>query len=281
MRRRANTVSGVIVLLLTILIIGAVAGFGIGHLHRSATSTKTQVQTLSPSDLSKLSQVGGTLGSSGQTLSIGADSVFKGKVDVAGDFSVGGRLSANGPVVLSQLDITGTSALAGLSVGSNLTVGGTTTLQKSLTVGDLVTINGGLNVSGSASIANLNANIISVHSLSLSGPIIISHLQTQGTTPSGTAGSAVGGGGTVSISGNDAAGTVNINTGSNPPAGILITVVFRAAYSATPHVLLTPLTGPAAATPVYVTRTSTGFQIRVDSAPSAGAILSYDYFITQ
>lgn len=282
MKARANTISGVVVLLITILILGGAGGYLIERAHQPAAKTTTaNQQTLSPADLSKLTQIGTSLGTSGQTLSIGANSLFRGQVDVGGNLSIGGQLNANGPVVLSQLNITGTTALVGLNVGSNLTVGGTTTLQKSLTVDDLTTINGGLNVSGTASINSLNAGTISVHTLSITGPILISHLQTQGVAPIATAGSAVGGGGTVSISGDDAAGTVNLNIGGSAPSGVLITVVFRAAYTATPHVLLTPLTGAAATTPVYVSRTATGFQLHVDSAPPPGTTLSYDYFVTQ
>ena len=282
MKARANTVSGVAVLLLTILVLGGVAGYLVAHANKTKTpATTNNVTALSPEDLSKLNQVSGSLGSAGQTLSIGADSLFRGNVGVGGDLSVTGHLNANGPVVLSQLNITGTTALTGLNVGSNLTVGGIANLQKSLTVGGLVTVNGGLSVAGATSVSSLNAASISVKNISISGPIIIGHLQTQGTVPSGTGGTAVGAGGTVSISGNDATGTVNVNTGSNPPAGVLMTVVFRAAYTATAHVLLTPLTGAAASTPVYVTRNATGFTIHTDSPPPAGSTLSFDYFVTQ
>jgi cytoskeletal protein CcmA (bactofilin family) len=279
----ANTVSGVVTLLATLAILGGIVGFVYGHNAKQvASSTKQNSgQALTPEDISKLSQVGSSLGSTGQTLSIGADSLFRGKVDVGGDLSIAGHLNANGPVVLSQLNITGTTALTGLNVGSNLTVGGTTTLQKGLTVADLVTINSNLSVAGTASVGSLNAGTVAVKSISISGPIVIGHIQTQGTVPNASPGTAVGGGGTVSNSGNDASGTININTGNTPPAGVLITIVFRAAYSNTTHIMLTPLTGAAANTPVYVSRNATGFQVHVDSPPPAGATLSYDYFVTQ
>ncbi len=282
MKARANTVSGVAVLLLTLLVLGGVGGFFTNRAFNSPSgNSTTTVQTLTPDELSKLSQAGGTLGSTGQTLSIGADSLFKGNVGIGGDLSVTGRFNANGPVVLSQLNITGTTALTGLNVGSNLTVGGTTTLQKSLSVNDVVTINSGLNVAGTASINAINAASISVKNISITGALIISHLQTQGTVPTGTGGTAIGGGGTISISGNDTSGTFNANIGSGPPAGVIITVVFRAAYTATTHVLLTPLTSAAASTPAYVTRNATGFTVHTDTPPPAGSTLSYDYFVTQ
>jgi hypothetical protein len=263
-------------------LIGGLAGYYYSQSRKSAASApKNSVTTLSPSDLAKLGNVGTNLGSTGQTLNIGADALFRGKVDVSGDITIGGHLNANGPVTLSQLNITGTTAATGLNVGSNLNVSGNTTIGQGLSVGALATFASGINVGGSASFNALNAGSLSVRSISISGPLTIAHLSTQGPAPTLIAGTAIGGGGTVSISGNDTAGTVNFNTGGSPPAGILGTITFRAAYGTTVHVLLSPLTGAAADTPAYVTRTSGGFQIHTDSPPPSGAGLSFDYFVTQ
>jgi hypothetical protein len=163
-------------------------------------------------------------------------------------------------------------------VGSNLIVGGTTTLQRSLTVQELVTINGGLTVSGATSLNTLNAGTIAVRNISISGPLTIGHLVTQGAAPT-IAANAVGGGGTVSISGNDTAGTVNINTGSGP-GNVLATITFRAAFTGTTHVQLTPLTSGAASAGAYVTRSATGFQIHANTPP-AGQTLGFDYLVAQ
>ncbi len=282
MMARANSVSSVIALLAFILLVGSIAGYFYAQSTKKATEpAKTQVQTLSQDDIKKLTDVSTSLGNSNQTLNIGANALFRGKLDVTGDFSVGGRFNANGPVTLSELNISGTTALTGLSVGSNLTVSGLTTLQKGLTVGQLLSVNGGLNVSGTASVNALNAQSISTQTISIAGPLTIGHLRTQGPTPGISAGSAIGGGGTVSISGNDTAGTVNINTGSGTTGGLLASIAFRAGFTGGVHVLLSPLTGPSASTPVYVTRTASGFTIRTDSPPPAGSVMAYDYFITQ
>jgi hypothetical protein len=279
---RATTVANIAALFVFLLVAGGFAGYFYSQSRKPAPEDKpTVIENLSEEDLKKLNEIGANLGTTGQVLNIGADALFRGKADITGNLTIGGRLNANGPVTLSQLNITGTTAATGLNVGSNLIVGGTTTMQRSLTVQDLVTINGGLTVSGAVSMNSLNVTSIAVRNLSISGPLTISHLTTQGPTPNLAAGSAIGGGGTVSISGNDTAGTVNLNTGSGPPAGVLATITFRAAYTNTVHVLLSPLTGAAAATPAYVTRTATGFQIRTDAAPPAGSNLSYDYFVTQ
>lgn len=278
---RANNISTVVAMLLVVLALGGVGGYiYFATTKKTAAPTKIQVQTLSQEDIKKLTDVSTSLGDTGQTLNIGANSLFRGKLDVGGDLSVGGRFNANGPVTLSQLNITGTTALSGLNVGSNLTVGGTTNLLKGLTVAQLISVNGGLNVSGTASVNSLNAQSISTQTISIAGPLTIGHLRTQGPTPIATAGSGVGGGGTVNISGNDTSGTVNINPGSGASAGVLATVTFRAAYSGGVKVLLTPLTGASASAPVYVTRTAAGFQIRTDS-PTPTAVMAYDYFVTQ
>lgn len=278
---RANSISSVVGLLAFVLFVGGGIGF-ILALTRSQPTPKTPtITTLSEDDIRKLTDIGTDLGTSNQTLNIGANALFRGKADIGGDLSVGGRFNANGPVTLSQLNITGTTALTGLNVGSNLIVGGTTTMQKSLTVNDLATFARGISVTGTASVNALNAGSIAVGNISISGPLTIGHLATQGPTPIASAGTAVGGGGTISISGNDTAGTLNINTGSAPPAGILASVTFRAAYTGNVRVLLSPLTSTAANLPAYVTRTSTGFQVRVDSAPATGSVFAFDYFVTQ
>lgn len=278
---RANIVASIGALFLFLMMIGAVVGYIYSQNKKAPPTPKTTVENLSAEELKALTEIGANLGTSGQILNIAADALFRGKVDVGGDLSIGGRLNANGPVTLSQLNITGTTAATGLNVGSNLIVGGSTTLQQSLTVQGLATVNGGLNVTGASSMNSLNVASIAVQTITISGPLTIGHLRTQGGAPSIAGGTAMGGGGTVSISGNDTSGTINLNTGGTPPAGILATITFRAAYSSAVRVMLTPLTGAAAATPAYVTRTGTGFQIHTDATPPAGQTLAYDYFVVQ
>lgn len=279
LRARANTTASIGALFLFLLVVGGVVGYFYSQARKNTNNSKSPtVENLSADELKKLSEIGANLGTANQTLNIGANTLFRGKVDVGGDLSIGGRLNANGPVTLSQLNITGTTAATGLSVGSNLIVSGTTTLQQGLSVTGLTSINGGLNVSGAASFSSLNASSISVNTISISGPLTINHLATQGTSPTISAGS-VGAGGTVNISGNDTAGTININTGSGP-SGVLTTITFRAAYSASTHVQLTPLTSGAATSGYYVTRNAGGFQIHANTPP-AGSTLSFDYLVAQ
>jgi hypothetical protein len=279
LRSRANTFGSIAGLFVFLMLAGAAGGFFYSQAHKPAVvEKKPTIQTLSQDDINKLSEIGANLGTNGQTLNVAANALFRGKADVTGDLTVGGRLNANGPVTLSQLNITGNTAATGLNVGSNLNVTGTTALQKTLTVNSLVTINSNLNVTGTASIGAINTTTLAVRTITISGALTISHLVTQGTAPAISAGS-VGGGGTVSISGNDTAGTININTGSGP-AGALATITFRAPFAGTVHVQLTPLTLAAATAETFVTRSNTGFQIHAGNPP-AGASLSYDYLVTQ
>ncbi len=279
LRERANTFGSIAALFMFLVVVGGFGGYFYAQSKKPAKTTeKPTIQALTADELSKLNEIGANLGTTNQTLNIGANALFRGKADITGDLTIGGRLNANGPVTLSQLNIVGDTAATGLNVGSNLIVGGTTTLQKTLTVAQLVTINSNLNVTGTASVGALNASSIAVRTISISGPLTVSHLITSGTTPSVAAGS-VGGGGTVSISGNDTAGTVNINTGSGP-AGMLAAVTFRAPFGASTHVQLTPLSSGAADSGYFVSRTATGFQIHATTPPS-GSTLSFDYLVVQ
>jgi hypothetical protein len=281
LRTRANTIASIIALFVFLVIAGGVIGYFYAQSRKPTPAPKSPtVQNLSQDEINKLSEVGANLGTAGQTLNIGANALFRGKAEVTGDLTIGGRLNANGPVTLSQLNITGTTAATGLNVGSNLIVSGTTTLQKSLTVNDLTSINSNLNVSGQISASGLTTNSLTVHTISITGPLTIAHLATGGPTPFFAAG-AVGSGGTISISGNDTAGTININTGSGPSADItLMTITFRAAYPAAPHVLLSPRTSGAAQAEAYVVSAGANFRVLAHTPP-AGSTLSFDYFVTQ
>jgi hypothetical protein len=278
-RERASTYGSITALFVALVTVGVFGGYLYSQSKKTPTpTTKPVIQTLSAEDLAKLNEIGANLGTSGQTLNVGANALFRGKADVTGDLTVGGRLNANGPVTLSQLNITGNTAATGLNVGSNLNVTGATTLGRTLTVNDLTTINSNLTVSGTASVGALNASSIAVRSITISGPLTVAHLVSQGSAPSVSAG-GVGAGGTVSISGNDTAGTVNINTGTGP-GGVLATIGFRAPFGSTVHVSLTPLTGAAADASAFVTRSNAGFQIHANTPPS-GQTLSFDYLVVQ
>jgi hypothetical protein len=281
LKNRATTGASIAILFAFLLAVGLAIGYFWAQRNKPAsTEKKTVIETLSKEDLQKLNDIGGNLGTSGQTLNIGANALFRGKADVTGDLTIGGRLNANGPVTLSELNIAGETQSSGLRVGSNLTVAGSTTLGREVIIGGATNINNNLIVTGRATIGALNASTISVRSIAVTGPITVAHLATSGPTPFVQAGS-IGAGGTVSISGNDTAGTVNINTGSGVSTNVtLATVTFRAPYGATVHVQITPLTSGAATANAYVTRSPSSFVIRAVNPPSSQT-LSFDYIVTQ
>jgi hypothetical protein len=281
LRYRANTIGSITALFLFLVIAGGVVGYFTAQTKKQPAAKAPSVETLSPSDIAKLNQIGANLGSSSQTLNIGANALFRGTADVVGALTVGGRLNANGPVTLSQLNITGNTAATGLNVGSNLLVTGAATLQSTLTVNNLTTINSNLTVAGTVSAGALTAGTIAVQNITISGPLTISHLVTRGLPPTIAAGGGLGAGGTVSISGNDTAGQVNFNTGTPGGSGVLGTITFRAPYGATVHVLLSAITPGAATTPVYVSRSAGTFQVVSAGAVPSGTTLSYDFFVTQ
>ena len=67
------------------------------------------------------------------------------------------------------------------------------------------------------------------------------HIDAAGPTPNVSGGSAIGSGGTVTLSGTDTAGTITINVGSGAGSGVLAKVTFRNAFDGTPHVVITPV----------------------------------------
>jgi hypothetical protein len=279
---RSRNYGRVAALLGAILVVGAAGGYFVSIGLRQPTTNKTaapKVENLTPSEISKLSQVGSQLGSSNQVLTIAANTVFQDKVAIGSDLTLGGTLNANGPVSISSLSIAGQTNLANLAVGKNLQVTGLTNAQNGLTVTGLTTVNGNLSVSGAAAVGSLTTNTISAKSISISGPFTISHIISTGAPVSSSNGAALGSGGTTSVSGNDTAGTVNMNIGSGAGTGTLVTVSFRSAYGANVHVLLTPVSPGAATAQVYVTRTPTGFSVNAAATPSGS--LSFDYFVTQ
>ncbi len=277
LRTRANAGASIAILFAFLVAIGATFGYFYAASKKPQPKAPTQnVENLTPSQISQLSQIGTSLGTSNQTLNIGANALFRGNENVVGTLSVGGSFNANGPVTLSQLNITGNAALTGLNVGSNLAVSGTTTLKGALTVSNAETVNS-LTVSGNASVGALGANSIAVHNLSISGPLSISHLITQGPNPTLT--TYVGGASNANISGNDTAGQLNINLASSP-SGPLVRVNFKAAYGNTVHVQITALTEDAAKAGVYVLPTSDGFTVEA-ATPTGGTNLQLDYLVTQ
>ena len=242
--------------------------------HSSGTSTISQ-QNLSSSALEQLANNDATVGSSNQVLNVQSSTVFAGKVLVRQDLQVAGGLQIGGALTLNDLSVAGTAQFGQVQVNKNLAVAGNTSLQGAVTVAKSLQVNGGGNFSGP-----LSAPQVTAGSLQLNGDLVLTHhITAGGATPGRTNGSALGGGGTSSVSGSDTSGSITINTGSTPGAGCFITVNFAAKYNATPHVLLTPVGSAAGGLAYYVNRSSSSFSVCDAAAPPAGASFGFDYFV--
>lgn len=251
--------------------------------------------TISQGVLNGLGVNRSSVGASGVQLTVNPDARFNGKVVVGGDVSVAGQFKLNskfsaadatltqleaGNTSLNQLNVNGDGTASNFSLRNGLLVNGTTRLQGPVTVSQLLTVNNSLNVANNLTVGGLlAADSLSARSLVSTSTLTIGgHIITSGSAPSASVGGAVGTNGTISISGNDASGTVAVNVGTGAVAGTLVQVTFRNKYSNTPHVVVSPI--GAGVGNFYVNRNSTGFNISVSSGLSPGGY-AFDYIVEQ
>ncbi len=263
-----------IYLLLFILVIVIAVGvliISIAKSKQTAQHTLTS-QGLSQDDLKQLATTDVTVGNPKQILTVQANAVFSGGVLVRSNLEVAGSLRVGGSLSLSDLSVSGITQLGDTQV-NNLSVAGTLNLTGGLN------IKNGLSVVGSTSFSGtLTASAVNTGSLQLNGDLNLTHhITAGGTIPSISKGTAVGGGGTVSLSGSDTSGSITINTGSSPPAGCFASVVFSQKFSSTPHIVITPVGSYAADLQYYVTRTTSGFDICSGNAAPAVQTFGFDY----
>jgi cytoskeletal protein CcmA (bactofilin family) len=262
----------------------------------SKTSQSQGEVTLSTATLNKLGVSKNTIGDSDQELIVGPNTQFNGKVTVASDTSIGGKLSLNGQLsatngtitnlqagstAVSQLNVNGDETATNLNLRSGLTVTGVTRLQGAVTLSQLLTVNNNLTVAGNLAVGGtLSARSFDANSLVSDTTLTIGgHIITAGLAPSVAPGAGLGALGTVSISGNDAAGTIAVSVGvAGAGNGILAQVAFHSTYAHTPHVVVTAIgAGPDG---VYVNRTSSGFSIGISNTLGAGGY-AFDYIVEQ
>lgn len=263
----------------------------------SAQGNREEV-TLSSESLDKLGVSRNAVGDLGTELIIGPNSRFSGNVTVAGDTSIGGQLKLNskftasdaslaklqaGDVSVNKLDVNGDTTTGGLNVARELAVAGTTRLQGAVTMSQMLTVNNSVNIAGNLAVGGqLSARAFQASSLVSDTTLLIGgHIITRGAATSVGRGGNLGAVDTVSISGNDTAGTVAINLASNSSRnGHLASVAFRNNFGSIPHVVITPVGGPAGN--FYVTRTVGGFSIYGSvSAGLAGGSVLFDYIVMQ
>ncbi len=236
--------------------------------------TSLTSQGLSESTLKQLANTDVTVGANKQILTVQSNAIFAGAVLARGSLDVAGSLKVGGNLSIADLNVSGATQL-GDATTNNLTVNGAFNLQGILTLKNGINVSGASNFSGSVTVTQLSTG-----SLQLNGDLNLTHHITAGGTIPGIAkGTAVGGGGTASLSGSDTSGSITINTGSSPPAGCFATVTFSQKFASTPHVIVTPIGAAAAGLQYYITRSTTEFIIcSASSAPSSESF-GFDYVV--
>ena len=245
---------------------------------RSKDSAKKQTETvattpLSAEDLDKLRQTDVKVGDAKQTLSVESNAIFAGKVLIRDSLEVAGQIKVGGPLNLPGISVSGSSIFDQVQI-NNLQISGNATVQGQLNVQSSAAITGGLTVGGTLSAGRLNVEVLAINQdIQLSR-----HIDAGGGNPGKSDGSALGAGGTASVSGTDTAGTVNINTGGGTVAGCFVTISFTQKFNS-PHVTITPVGSAAGSLNYYINRTTTNFSICTNNAAPVGQNFAFDYVV--
>lgn len=262
----------VIIAMLAVIII-IVAYLNTQNTNKAANSVTTQ--NLTPSALQQLSNSDTNVGSSGQVLNVQSSAIFDGNVLAREDLQVAGNLTVGGTLAINALTVQGTSQFGVVQVNKNLSVAGDSNLQGNLTVSKSLQVTGDGNFTG-----NVTAATLTTANLQLNGNLnILHHINAAGASPSVKFGTALGNGGTASISGSDTAGTVTVNTGNEPSAGCFATLTFTAQFNTIPHVVASPIGFTAGGLAYYITRTASDFSVCDASTPPANSSFSFDYIV--
>ncbi len=237
-----------------------------------------QTEELTQDAIDNLTSNEATVGDPKQLLTVESNAVFNGKVLVRDGLDVAGPIKVGGELNLPGITVSGTSQFDEVQVNS-LSIAGDTSVQ------GVLSVENNLSVSGAASFGGtISAPSIVLDAIQLNGDLTFNrHIDAGGGTPGVARGSAVGSGGTVTISGTDTAGTVTVNIGSSASAGTLAVVTFRTTFSGNPHVVITPIASLGSAsissgTFYLSSRNSNGFTISTTTATSAGSV-SFDYVV--
>jgi len=258
---------------LVIMIAGIAIVVSIRLNKRNNTTTQDLLsKSLSPEELSQLRTSDTSVGDPKQTLTIASNTVINGRVLLRSDLDVAGTIKVGSALNLPGITVAGTSTFDQIQA-KHLNIDGDSTLQGALNVQRNLTVTGSASFGGA-----ISAPQIAIQTLQLNGDLQLNrHIDAGGGTPGKSDGTALGNGGTTSISGTDTAGTVTINIGSSPAAGCFITVNFAQKFNGTPHVVVTPIGSGAAGLNYYLNRSSTSFSICSTNAASSGSSFSFDY----
>lgn len=259
---------------LIILVAAVVTVISIIQSRKANEQTANQItsEPLSEEALSQLRQTDVKIGDPKQILSVESNAVFAGKVLVRDSLEVAGEIKTGKSLTVPGLTVTGTT-LMGQIQANQLQLTGGATIQGQVSIQNNLSVSGSGSFGGSLTAASLN-----IQNLQINGDIQFTrHIDAGGGTPGKTDGSALGRGGTSSVSGTDSAGSVAINTGSGTGAGCFVTVNFTQRYNGTPHVVITPVGSAGASIDYYINRSNTNFSICTANAAPAGQSFAFDY----
>lgn len=279
-KRLQNLITKVnIYLLLFILIMVLAAGVVIVSMQRSKKESAQENlagQELTTEELKKIGESDAKVGDPKQTLTIESNAIFSGKVLVRDSLDVAGGIKVGTALNVPGIAVSGDSSF-GRVAANELTVAGNTSVQGQFNVRGNAAFGGTGSFGGT-----LSAPQINIQTLQISGDLSFGrHLNPGGGTPTKNNGTALGSGGTSSISGTDTAGTLSINTGGGPGAGCFATIIFSQRFSETPHVVVTPIGSPAGNINFYVNRSNTSFSICTSNPPPSGASFAFDYIVIE
>lgn len=272
--RRIN----VYLLLFVLIVIVSLIVVAVTYLNSQKTVSEPNIatQTLTENALKQLANSDASVGNSSQTLTIQGNAIIAGQSLMRGNLNVAGNIQAGGSIQGANLTISGASNLGTAQINT-LQVANTLAVQGATTMRDL-------SVAGTAAFSGaVTAGQLTTSRLILSGNAVLqvpNHLSFTGPTPSRNITSNVlGAGGSVSISGSDTSGTININTGNNPQPGCFTRITFQQAFAGQPRVIISPVGAGAGQTQYYVTRDNSGFSICTNNAAPAGQAFAFDYFV--
>jgi hypothetical protein len=114
--------------------------------------------------------------------------------------------------------------------------------------------------------------------LTVNGKVVTAN--TSGSTTAAV-GANAGAGATISVAGNDTSGTVTITTGTGSATGVLGTVTFSSAYSATPRIVMTPANANGSTLQYFYNATTGNFTIRTNNAPVDATQYQFTYWAVQ
>lgn len=266
-------------LLFMLLVVIAGVITAVNYLNSQKTTPEPTIanQNLTEEALKKLANTDATVGNTSQTLTIQGNAIIAGQTLLRGNLNVAGNIQSGGSIQGPSLTISGAANLGATQINS-LQVATNTAVQGSTTLRDL-------NVAGTSSFSGaVTASQITVTKLILSGNATLqvpNHISFTGPTPGRTINAGVvGSGGSVSISGSDTSGVININTGGSPTPGCFARINFQQAFTSQPHVIVSPVGAAAGQTQYYVDRNTTGFSICTVNAAPANQVFAFDFFVT-